>query len=73
MAIRLVVEDKGPWVPEKIATLPIPEIRRLLAFLGFPSDLTTAIKVRHSARQGTLTVTKDRIYSTDGFKLEKTP
>jgi len=53
-----------------VAALPVPEIRRLLAFLGFPSDLDTAIKVRQSARQGSLTVTEDRIYGLN-LKLEK--
>jgi hypothetical protein len=54
---------------ENIATKNIPEIRRMLADCGFPSDLPTAIKVRRAARAHALQWGKESLKTTDESRL----
>lgn len=49
-----------------VASKPIPEIRRLLAEAGLPSDLDTAMRVRKAARANALRWDEHGIQITDG-------
>lgn len=54
--------------PEKIVGLPLPEVRKLLASKGYPSDLVTASRVRKAAQDRKLFWTT-RGLSVDGEAL----